>query len=119
MKVPHDQSTVAVVVLVVSESQADACILQSISTLRENGLATRDHSYPIAVVKQSPGKCIIIDGICGHACTSKLLFCSRGFYENKDKFGWVKYWQMIEIRQSFPSPEFCAIQYNMCSRDLP
>ena len=25
----------------------------------------------------------------------KLLSGSRGFYKNKDKFGWVKYWRMM------------------------
>ena len=53
--------------------RAGAYNLQSISALRQKGLATRDHSCLIAVVKQSPGRCVIIDDIYGHACTSELF----------------------------------------------
>ena len=43
---------------------------------------------------------------------ANVLYGSRGFYKNKDKFGWVKYWRMICNLPNFPKfslPEFCTI----------
>ena len=42
---------------------------------------------------------------------ANVLYGSRGFYKNKDKFGWVKYWQMIYNLPKFSPPEFCTIWY--------
>ena len=102
-KVPCNQSAVAVLVLRrLYKSQAGVYNLQSISTLRRKVWPFKT----IAVVKQNPGKYVIIDDICGHACTSKLLSGCR------DKFGWVKYWQMIcNLSKFSPSRILC---YTVC-----